>query len=628
MRRPTRKPLNPWRLLSWRWLFATAMLACAASVPLFHVYAPSILRWRLARALASDDDARRQTALSVLARHGDREPELAGRALAMLGTASDARLIELQGALRDAGLWRRPTVDDGAWLRWLGLVAGDPDPLARREVPRELVEAPDLAGDERVLAMLEALLRDPDADTRYAALVTVAELVSRAQATGGDKLIELIARATGDESVPIARTAWVYLGLIRPARMPEPSWRHKPPEVAQAVIWASLRARPGEPAPAVEALRDHGAPSTVRAMAAYALHQSPAEAAREALIAVIDRAPGDMDDAALPVVWRALLAVPLGEGAGSPGRAAVRGFLSRCAPSDLDDPLREPLILAACHRCPEALEDPGFRATHRQWADLGERPLLELALLEGLPEGSRETYVPQHPSDLIWVQAGRVLKHPTPGLFRPALSSGTSMMRDLAALTAARRFPREQAEALAGDLLKDFVEDGRRGGAMLAGLAGVRPKARYTLENPPREVDLLEHVAGVNDHRTQVATRLALWLQGRLQAIDPHLTPEVFLNRIEALLAQDDYDLRSTILMALLRKEPRRALDFLLNPRGQERIELVELFDQYRWWPVLRAHLPEEAPPFWVWSDPALARFQVDVLREWYLLNRARHWPG
>jgi hypothetical protein len=78
----------------------------------------------------------------------------------------------------------------------------------------------------------------------------------------------------------------------------------------------------------------------------------------------------------------------------------------------------------------------------------------------------------------------------------------------------------------------------------------------------------------------------------------------------------------TTILLAMLANGRTAALDYLLNPAGEEHLPLAQLFDQSRWWYVLRRFLPTDAPPFWVWADADLERFQIDVLRDWYLLNR------
>ena len=45
------------------------------------------------------------------------------------------------------------------------------------------------------------------------------------------------------------------------------------------------------------------------------------------------------------------------------------------------------------------------------------------------------------------------------------------------------------------------------------------------------------------------------------------------------------------------------------------------VFDQLRYGPVLRRYLPG-LPEFWAWADRDRQRFQIDVIRDWYLLHR------
>jgi hypothetical protein len=45
------------------------------------------------------------------------------------------------------------------------------------------------------------------------------------------------------------------------------------------------------------------------------------------------------------------------------------------------------------------------------------------------------------------------------------------------------------------------------------------------------------------------------------------------------------------------------------------------LFDQLRFWPVLKRYLPG-APPFSMWVDGETQKQQVDILRDWYLIYR------
>ena len=77
-------------------------------------------------------------------------------------------------------------------------------------------------------------------------------------------------------------------------------------------------------------------------------------------------------------------------------------------------------------------------------------------------------------------------------------------------------------------------------------------------------------------------------------------------------------------LLALLHRHDPTALDYLLNPRGEPTVDLVELLVEYHWWRVLKRYLPNDAPPLSFSTSSDLRSFQVDVLRNWYLVNRHR----
>jgi hypothetical protein len=79
----------------------------------------------------------------------------------------------------------------------------------------------------------------------------------------------------------------------------------------------------------------------------------------------------------------------------------------------------------------------------------------------------------------------------------------------------------------------------------------------------------------------------------------------------------------STVYLAMLHSGLIDALDRLLDPLGRAE-GLRRTLDQQRFAPVLRRYLPGEAPPFRLHADPLLQGFQADVLRDWYLLHRAR----
>ena len=135
---------------------------------------------------------------------------------------------------------------------------------------------------------------------------------------------------------------------------------------------------------------------------------------------------------------------------------------------------------------------------------------------------------------------------------------------------------------------------------MLAGLTGL-------------QAELLRDRANSEDQwHVQTIMRLGLWMQGQ----EPSFEAEM-----PALLTRDDLP-ATTLLLALLHMDRLGALDRLLAPQREPSVDLVELFDRWRWWVVVEGYLPEDAPPFWVWADPQLQQFQVDVLRDWWLIRR------
>ena len=144
--------------------------------------------------------------------------------------------------------------------------------------------------------------------------------------------------------------------------------------------------------------------------------------------------------------------------------------------------------------------------------------------------------------------------------------------------------------------------------AILAGLTGLRSNL------------LQRRLAAEDIWAVAQIHQLGLWMQGHRPQFD---------QLVDGLLVREDLP-TTTILLAMLHKGPptlTRALDFLLNPRGAPRLDLVQLFDQHRWWFVLKQYLRSvgpDPPPFWVWADPDLEAFQVEVLRDWYLVNRGR----
>jgi hypothetical protein len=198
---------------------------------------------------------------------------------------------------------------------------------------------------------------------------------------------------------------------------------------------------------------------------------------------------------------------------------------------------------------------------------------------------------------LLRAAATSISAQPDPEWLEPLW---TEPLGNLACAIAARRFNDQQNAALIQRLVPNLNDARKQAGAMLSGLTGLETK-------------LLKKREAVEDMPTvKRVMRLGLWMQGEY---------ELSRARILGLLAPEDAP-RSTILLALAKRQPQWALAYLLHDPGYSDRALATFFEHVRWWSVLRPHLSGDPPPFWYWADDRLQRFQVEVLRNWYLLNR------
>ncbi|MEZ6191372.1 MAG: hypothetical protein R3C45_08795 [Phycisphaerales bacterium] len=152
------------------------------------------------------------------------------------------------------------------------------------------------------------------------------------------------------------------------------------------------------------------------------------------------------------------------------------------------------------------------------------------------------------------------------------------------------------------ELLSDTTPEARMAGAILCGVIG-----RHAEE-------LSQSIAKQTDWITATVMRLGLWMQGRDtgQAVNP-------LN----LLARRDIP-RTTLIFAMLHGDDPLALEALLNPQSEAPDDLARLLEDYGWWRVLDRYLPEDAPRWRPGTGTELQQLQIDLLRDWYLVNRHR----
>jgi len=545
-------------------------------------------RWMQLRRLQSADQSQRERAMNYVYRHIGEDPALRAAVARMVNDpdTSEATVERLIAVLRAARVWG-PAYGD-AWLAWLAERAAAAEPTARAHVARTLGRV-GLAGHPVVerpgaTALVERLLADDAASVRYLALRTAATLPAAARA-------RLLAWMVEDEQPAIAKHAWILRrlsGAAGAATTPEvgPTLYEQPLPAAQAALWA------GGADAAWDVWRDRDTPPTLRAFALYVLGEDAPARARAAMLELIRNAPRSSEGEAGLLAWRAMLGVPLDAAA----TAALVAYYERA--ESVGEPA-DPLAAAAASRVPEALAasptvEPG-------WTGRAGRALRELAWYESLPAGSTPLEIDEAMPPLMRVAAAAADADLTPDEMHAALDAEPAAVRNLACLVAVDRLDAEAVAELADRLSHHFLDHRRMAGAMLIGLRG-------------GPVDLLEarlereHVWVVRQH-----LRLAAMMLGR---------DEQLVDQLPALLARDDVP-TSSVHLAMLHTGLIDALDRLLDPLGSA-ADLRQTLDQQRFAPVLRRYLPREAPPFRLHADPLLQGFQTDVLRDWYLLHRAR----
>jgi hypothetical protein len=567
-------------------------------VPAAYFSFPHLYRWRMLQGLNSADDDRRARALGYVAGLADENEAVRDGAIARLDDLNDRPFRDLVASLQAAESWDRALVGDGAWLRWIRLAADNEDAQARIAAAHLLAELPDLSGEARLRAVLEKLIADDDADVRFNTLFVAAELW--AAGAQGVELEQLIASRTQDDEPAIARHAWLLLGLIDPLHGFVADWQDAPPDVAEAILWAAVRTNPRAIAPAAAALRDEHAALRVRAAGAYALSLSTDPAAQAALRTAIPDDLPSIGEEQMLVTWRAIL----GSQTTDPLPAS---------PTALPEAL-QPLRFALAYQTADLPDEEPDPAAQTDW-------LHYLAALEGRDATANATASAPPLSEftpplhrLAYVAAGL---SDDPNDLNPVFRSEVSTLRDLACLVAFERFDAATLESVVVNLLTDYNDAMKMSGGILAGLTGLQSELlakRHEFEDQPD---------------VRAVFRLGLWMQGRDELLDA--------DGAMLLIDREALGIGSTVLLAMLHvgrfgNQPavaRTALDYLLNPRGEPEVDLRQLFDQLRWWRVLAFYLPElfdEQPPprFWLWGDPMLQRFQIDVLRDWYLLQRHR----
>ncbi len=380
--------------------------------------------------------------------------------------------------------------------------------------------------------------------------------------------------------------------------------------MAEAILWASLKTNPANVQPALQALQSENTSPQKRAAAVYALSHIQDAQLAFSLKALFDSIGGPSNKAPHTVLNRrlALLAgVFLRSFPEQFGAVSLFGI----SPDTLDHLLAANEPDADAHEEKADIFDRAARAF--AFAPL-MRPLVTdesddleqfdatalLGYFEGCPPQTVHLADLGKLSPMLRIAAVRKMKSPEPMMLQAAFMSPHSTVRDLACLVAVQRFDQTTLDKFIASLLNDLNNEMRISGAVLSGMTGL-------------QTELLRKRAKVQSTwRMQKMMQVGLWMQGELPSMN---------KQVAGLLMRHDLP-TSTLLMALLHRKHPAGLDYLLAPREGLAPDFIDLLVHYRWWYVMRHYLPNDAPPLWLWADPALHRFQVDVLRDWYLLHR------
>jgi hypothetical protein len=612
------------------WLALSTLITLTLLVPGMYLAAPHLYRWVTLSNLTATQQADRQQALNYVASRADSDARIRRGAIARLSVEDRDNFLQIVRALDAAGVWSRDRVGDEPWLRWLVLMAREDDAVAKVTALQRLANMPGRAADQAVLDTLARLAEQDKPAVRRAALTAAAQFVEVVDEP--QPLVAIIADRTRDREAAIARQAWILLGLIDPAGGYPGNWRDAPPEAAEALLWAVGRTNPDGAAPLLAAARDAEAEPAVRAMALYALHQA---GQRRALAnvsrALLSDAQSDKRDTHLsPVLAHRMMRVidpataktdgltnadsdtrfvervqqlsqrlkdAVGGSTGHRATQPATAPATQPRTTQPDEPIAAPQALfhAALHSLGPHIPKPAAFIS-----DADQPGLARLAVAEGLTPPIDDIALESQAPLLLRAITVKLMPNAEPALLSPLWNQEVASMRDLACVLAARHFNEQQNVELIQQLTPNLNDLRKQSGAILSGLTGLETKLlrkREAVEDMPIVKRMM---------------RLGLWMQGEMPAMS---------GQIRGLLSRDDVP-RSTVLLALLSREPGAALEYLLHDPGYSDAALVDFFDRYRWWSVLKPALPNDAPPFWYWADRRLQRFQVQALRQWYLLNR------
>ena len=579
-------------------LVASLIVTFAVTLVVGLAMTDTVVRWVFVRRLQSDNpDLRRQGQVYVC-RHAGTDPELR-RTMAdlLLATDDDALQGAIVESLRCAGVWG-PDMGE-AWLEQLGRAVDAPEVGPRASVALALARAAmadhPVVDRPSVRVIVEDLVHDREALVRLLALRAAAAIGS------SELTAESVRWLLKDESPEVRYHAAILSGVLARSGSGEPprdlqeidlgGVPLEPPAAFCAWLWAEEAMAPDRVVVPYKQLDAWSVLPAGLDFWPYAVAAKPGVNWDRWL----DRAGrAGKDDPHRMGYWRAMLAAP-------PGSATTAMLLENVGRLGDQGGDSDAYIAAAVSRVAEHLPAP-------VWSGDPARFWRELAHFESLPPASTEITLTDQMPGLVRVAAVRASKATDPFDVLAMFDTDEPSVRRLAVLTAFDRLSSSEADKLIDRLLHTFDDSHRMAGALLAGLLGRADAIDRRLER--EQAWVVQQYLKLGKMMAEPASQMA---------VDP-----------VGLIARSDVD-ELDVVWALLHAGDRRGLDHLLDPLTGSSERLRSQLDQERFWPILKRYLPVGPQArFWMWADPALQRFQCDVLRTWYLAQaRQMHFrPG
>ncbi|QQE11906.1 hypothetical protein JD969_00045 [Planctomycetota bacterium] len=606
---PPSKPI--FNIKAIRLTFILCLLFIALAIPATYLIAPYFAKNQYLSKITSQDASQRQLAYQYLIKYSPNQPDLLTTEPVI--KLSDEQILELASTFNNASRWSKSTIPSPLYKRWIFAQLNSDEPSRQIIALEHLEEIATPKLTHQLIRNFIVLSRSKDTSVRYAVLITIARLYHLIPDADLDFYNGSLTNFAQDDDPIISRQAFIISALARNAPFDHSLailFEDDPATVKEAAYWAILYKDQGnDPALHLNAVladfrNPHFMPHTLYALASASNNPK----AQQKLLQLASTSPAQITPENQIPVLRAILALPKPDFTIKQISQSSQ-FIAMHAEEPNDSALLEPLVAAATYRSGIAMIES------RSYTDPFGL-LVRLATIEGVHDQKLEGHmlwmVPEEAPDLLKIATQRVNSSPIPAAFLSALLSSDTPIRDLAVHIASQTLSDDQIKLLISKLLENDSSAAHTAIALL-----------HALTNQA-DPDLIESfILNEQDYILSKTAEFARSMQ------DPHAP----LSTDPEMLLISNYYPRSTLLMLLLHSNPAHqhaALEHMLLSNQFSNADIIELLDTKRFHYILYDILPKifedqdpaDIPQLWLWADIGLQNLQLDILKQWYNINR------